>query len=273
MDFVSREICRGAYGPIELERMEADVLRALDWRLAGPTSQDFVDAILDLLPGGAAAADDDGGASTRRLLALAAKALAAKAHAEAAMLDHRMAAMPGSSVACAALLASAGGAPGALLAALGPEDLAAWADRVAATGSGGEAMDRVFAEGLADVARRGWSAPADVTMRSPPSTPPPRSSPAFVGGAVGAPGRRGGGGAPGSVGAPPRASATAPPRKGPTAAANKDAAAHRRSPTSSIAWSSPTRGIREWCCEDDGDRAIVNGRRCQRLDGPSPVGR
>jgi hypothetical protein len=149
MDFVSRKIFRGAYGPIELKRMEADVIHALDWRLAGPTSHDFIDAIVDLLPRGAAAANDDGWALSRSLLALA-----AKAHTEAAMLNHQMAPILGSPIACTALLALAGGALGALLAALGTEDLAAWAGRVAATGSGGGAMDRVFAEGLAEVTRR-----------------------------------------------------------------------------------------------------------------------
>jgi hypothetical protein len=115
-------------------------------------------------------------------------ALAAKAHMEAAMLNHRMAAIPGSSAACAALLVP-------LLVALALEDMAAWVDRVTATGSRGEAMDRIFAEGLADVPRRGWSKPAAktaaATMCPPSSTFLPGSSFASDGGG-------GGGGAPGS---------------------------------------------------------------------------
>jgi hypothetical protein len=111
---------------------------------------DFVDAILGLLLGGAAAANNNRGASTQHLLALA-----AKAHAEAGMVNHRMVAMPGLSPACAALLALVGGVPGALLAALRPEDMAAWLDRITAMGLGGEAMNCIFAEGLADIAPTG----------------------------------------------------------------------------------------------------------------------
>jgi hypothetical protein len=86
-------------------------------------------------------------------------------------------------------------------------------------GIGWEAMDRIFAEGMADVAQQGWSAPAAktaaATMRPPLLTSLPRLSFTFVGGGGG------GGGVPGS-----------------------DATAHRRSPRLSIATSLPMRGMR-----------------------------
>jgi hypothetical protein len=167
-DFVSRGFCQGVYDADELERMEVEILGALTWRLNGPSPHDFVDAIVGLIP----TYCSDG--ATSMLF------FAAKAYVEAAVLNHRMAMQPSSSLAYAALLASMETA--SVLSAFRPEDLDAWAADVVTAGGGMGATDRVFAQGLAGVARRRWS--MSTTLSSSPS---PSAFPIFVSGVVGTP--------------------------------------------------------------------------------------
>jgi hypothetical protein len=133
-DFVSRDVCQGVYDADELERMEVEILGALTWRLNGPSPHDFVDTIVGLIP----TYCSDG--ATSMLVS------AAKAYVEAAVLDHRIAMQPSSSLAYAALLASV--TRSSVLSAFRPEDLDAWAADVVTAGGGMGAVDRVFAQGM-----------------------------------------------------------------------------------------------------------------------------
>ena len=49
-DFVSNVITRNAYDAEEINDMELEILQSLDWRLNGPTSHDFVDYFLEVMP-------------------------------------------------------------------------------------------------------------------------------------------------------------------------------------------------------------------------------
>ena len=49
-DFVADAVCRGQYSASEANDAEAEVLRALGWRLNGPSPQEFVDALVRLMP-------------------------------------------------------------------------------------------------------------------------------------------------------------------------------------------------------------------------------
>ncbi|EED95571.1 predicted protein [Thalassiosira pseudonana CCMP1335] len=48
--FVSDILCQSMYTSQELYEMEIEILRALDWRLNGPTPHDFIHRFLELLP-------------------------------------------------------------------------------------------------------------------------------------------------------------------------------------------------------------------------------
>ncbi|KAL7515883.1 hypothetical protein ACHAWX_000958 [Stephanocyclus meneghinianus] len=50
LDFVSDVLCGGAYSVEEIIVMEGEVLKALEWRLNGPTPHDFIDRFLHFLP-------------------------------------------------------------------------------------------------------------------------------------------------------------------------------------------------------------------------------
>ncbi|KAL7479155.1 hypothetical protein ACHAW6_004899 [Cyclotella cf. meneghiniana] len=50
LDFVSGVLCGGAYSVEEIIVMEGEVLKALEWRLNGPTPHDFIDRFLHFLP-------------------------------------------------------------------------------------------------------------------------------------------------------------------------------------------------------------------------------
>jgi hypothetical protein len=239
MDFVSRGFCQGEYDVDELERMEVEILGALTWRLNGPSPHDFVDAIVGLIP----TYCSDGATS---MLVFAAKAYA---YVEAAVLDHRMTMQPSSSLAHAALLASMETA--SVLSAFRPENLHAWAADVVAAGGGMGATDRVFAQGLADVARRRWS--MSTTLSSSPS---PSAFPIFVGGVVGTPRSH--------VGRARKPTITAS-FKG-YAAVNEDAV-HPCSPTSSIMTPS-SRGTMN---ENYVDDAYTSDGEFQQIDGLSPI--
>jgi hypothetical protein len=176
---------------------------------------------------------------------------AAKAYAyvEAAVLDHRMAMQPSSSLAHAALLASMETA--SVLSAFRPENLHAWAADVVAAGGGMGATDRVFAQGLVDVARRRWS--MSTTLSSYPS---PSAFPIFVGGVVGTQRSH--------VGRARKSTITAS-FKG-YAAVNEDAV-HPCSTTSSIMTPSSRRTMNEYYVDD----AYTSDGEFQQIDGLSPI--
>ena len=149
--FIADTVCQGVYTEDELDAMEMEVLSALTWKLNGPSSHDFVDAIVGLLPPSCCS----GGASSSLVLA-------ARVHLEAAALDYSMAMHPSSALACAALLSSLKRPD--VLGAFRTADLIAWTSIVASvTGNG---FYRVFYEGLMDIARSRWS--SSISSASPP---------------------------------------------------------------------------------------------------------
>lgn len=48
--FVTETLCQGMYHQLEIAGMEEEVLMALEWRLNGPTPQEFVHYLLELFP-------------------------------------------------------------------------------------------------------------------------------------------------------------------------------------------------------------------------------
>jgi hypothetical protein len=236
-DFVSRGFCQGEYDADELERMEVEILGALTWRLNGPSPHDFVDAIVGLIP----TYCSDG--ATSMLV------FAAKVYVEAAVLNHRMAMQPSSSLRHTALLASMETA--SVFSAFCPENLDAWVADVVVTGGGMGATDRVFAQGLADVARRRWS--MSTTLSSSPS---PSAFPIIVGGVVGTPRSH--------VGRARKSTITAS-FKG-YAAVNEDAI-HPCSTTSSIMTPLSRGTMNEYYVDD----AYTSDGEFQQIDGLSPI--
>ena len=118
--FVSETICQGMYSPTEIVHMEQVVLEALEWRLNGPSPQEFIDALLQLLPLStttSTSSTSNNSSSSRGnsnktesssnqqqvLLADRLKSLACT-HVESSMLDPTMALQPPSRIAYAALL-------------------------------------------------------------------------------------------------------------------------------------------------------------------------
>ena len=51
LDFVASAITKGTYGKEEIVSMEFEILKALEWRLNGPTPHEFIDRFLELIPG------------------------------------------------------------------------------------------------------------------------------------------------------------------------------------------------------------------------------
>jgi len=181
--FVADAVCQGLYGADELEAMEMEVLRALAWRLSGPSPHDFVDAIVGLLAPSSSARSSSSSRSDHPGVGVSSLVLSARAHVEAAALDHAMAAQPSSSLAYAALLMSLRKTE--FLDGIRPAELLAWTHKLAGIACG--KMGRVFVHELADEARGRWFA-------SMAPSPPP--SPVLVDGLVDVHGR---GGAPKSA--------------------------------------------------------------------------
>ena len=50
LDFFANVVLEDAYDKEEIERMEMKILRALGWRLSGPTPHDFIDRFLRVIP-------------------------------------------------------------------------------------------------------------------------------------------------------------------------------------------------------------------------------
>ena len=90
-DVVANNLCHGRFKRDEIETMEIDILHALNWRLNGPSSHEFVDTIVGLLP-----TNEQTSAlinSTQTMI-------------EAAVVEYDIALQSSSSIAIAALLAT-----------------------------------------------------------------------------------------------------------------------------------------------------------------------
>ena len=95
--FVSETICQGMYSPQEIVQMESIILKALQWRLNGPSPQEFIVGLLQLLPSVSS--------SNHKVRVVEDKLKAlAYSHVESSMLDYTMAIQLPSRVAYAALL-------------------------------------------------------------------------------------------------------------------------------------------------------------------------
>ena len=138
-----------------------------------------------------------------------------------------------------------------VLSAFRPEDLDAWVADVVAAGERMGAMDRLFAQVLADVARRRWSMSTTLSLSHFP--------PEFIsaGGVVGTPRSH--------VGRA-RKSTIAASFKG-YAAVNEDAV-HLCSPKSLIMTSSSRRTTNEYYVDDE----YTSDGEFQQIDGLSPIG-
>ena len=95
-DFVADVICQKVYDQEELNKMEEHILKALQWRLNGPSPHDFIDGFIQLLPSHAS--------SNSKMVSHLTDT--AKIKAEAAVLDYSMALQPPSSIAYAAIFTS-----------------------------------------------------------------------------------------------------------------------------------------------------------------------
>jgi len=94
-DFFVDTVCNGLYTMDEIASMEIEILHAMNWKLNGPSSHEFVDAMVGLLP------------TTTVFTDLWSKLIIkAKKYLEAASLDYDMALQPSSFLASAALLTS-----------------------------------------------------------------------------------------------------------------------------------------------------------------------
>ena len=94
-DVFADTVCNGLYTMDEIASMEIEILHALNWKLNGPSSHEFVDAMVGLLP------------TTTVFTDLWSKlVIKAKKYLEAASLDYDMALQPSSFLASAALLTS-----------------------------------------------------------------------------------------------------------------------------------------------------------------------
>jgi hypothetical protein len=84
--FVAETLCEHMYHPDEVVEMEVEVLRTLEWKLNGPTPQDFIQCFMELLP----SSNDE---TARKFF------LAAVKRSEVAMLDYILALEPPSNIA------------------------------------------------------------------------------------------------------------------------------------------------------------------------------
>ena len=155
-DFVADAVCLGQYGASEVNDAEAEVLRALGWRLNGPSPQEFVDGLVRLAPRSGAGGDMEAAASS---LAVASRSLV-----EAAVLGGRGSATidAPSSLARTAILAALRDT-NIVEEMMHPLDVLTWMSGIRHVSSGGGATRRgyeeddggndVLIEGLADMVR------------------------------------------------------------------------------------------------------------------------
>lgn len=152
--FVSDVICRDQYDANEINATEMEVLRALSWRLNGPSPHEFVDGLIGLMP------PSPDGTVTRSLVA------ASRVHVEAASLDNDCVGKPASSLAQVAILAAV--RESNVVDALHPMDVITWMSGIglvtSATSGCVDGHDKhILIEGLADMVKR------RLFPRSPPA--------------------------------------------------------------------------------------------------------
>ena len=97
-DFVADVICQGMYEEEEIVEMEKQVLSGLEWRLNGPSVQEFVSGLIELLPRDVVANDEND--TVGRLKTMA------NIQAELILLDYEMGRYKSSVIAYAAVLSS-----------------------------------------------------------------------------------------------------------------------------------------------------------------------
>jgi hypothetical protein len=138
-DFVSATICQNLYTNDEIIDTEKEVLKALQWRLNGPSPHEFIDGLVELLPTNGNTTRDAGELFEQRLKSVA------KIQAEVAMLDFDMARKSPSSIAFAALLSSANVIGADAAASRPPEYGLAWMQNIASV-TGMNANDAKYRE-------------------------------------------------------------------------------------------------------------------------------
>lgn len=149
-NFVSETICRNQYESDEINDMECEVLRALTWKLNGPSPHEFVDGIIQLLP--SMKKEDDDKEDTDESLMMKTLTKLAKTRVEELLLDHRSMNKTSSSIAFTALLSAL--RETRAVEALHPLNVMAWMSRIGQVCCGtGETMRNVFGliEGLGDM--------------------------------------------------------------------------------------------------------------------------
>jgi hypothetical protein len=92
--FAAETMCDGMYFPEEFVNLEIEILRALSWRLNGPTPQDFIQHFIELMP---ASADEN---AVNMLVKVA------NGNAEIAMTDYDVAMESYSCIALASIAAA-----------------------------------------------------------------------------------------------------------------------------------------------------------------------
>ncbi|KAL3772359.1 hypothetical protein ACHAW5_010361 [Stephanodiscus triporus] len=152
--FVSDVICRDQYDEVEINATEMEVLRALSWRLNGPSPHEFVNGLIALMP------PSPDGTMTTSLAA------ASRVHVEAALLDNGCVGKPASSLAQAAILAAV--RESNVVDALHPIDVLTWMSGIslvtsATSGCVDGHAKHILIEGLADMVKR------RLFTRSPPA--------------------------------------------------------------------------------------------------------
>lgn len=150
-NFVSETICRNQYESDEINDMECEVLRALIWKLNGPSPHEFVDGIIQLLPSMSEKEDEEELDSDESLMMKTLTKLA-KTRIEESMLDHRSMNKTSSSIAFAALLSAL--RETRVVEALHPLNVMTWMSRIGQVCCGtDETMRNVLGliEGLGDM--------------------------------------------------------------------------------------------------------------------------
>ena len=153
-DFVSDTICQRMYQSHEILKMEVEILRALEWRLSGPSPHEFIAGMVELMPSYIRSNDVK---VVHRL------ELMAKMQAEAAMVDYSMALQRPSTIAYAALVTAMQAID---VDAFHPLDRLAWKQNIALV-TGIKANDTLSSDGRCFAPVEAASSPAS----SGPSTP------------------------------------------------------------------------------------------------------
>jgi hypothetical protein len=174
-NFVSETICRNQYDSNEINTMECEVLRALTYKLNGPSPHEFVDGIIQLLPSikkNEEEGEEDDENSDEQSLMMKTLTKLAKTRVEETMLDHRSMNKTASSIAFVALLSAL--RETRVLDALHPLNVMTWMSRIGQVccGGTGESMRNILGliEGLGDLMK-----PQPFLRELVPSMSPARS--------------------------------------------------------------------------------------------------